>query len=213
MVIILTELLHTEQTIHLSGLLLTVYKSDLVVSDGKLLVRVNGPLICIHCIGTAHGLCSHGIIIVLIVYGAQRHFRNRTVILRDACLGINISENSGNDEHIVYIVSPVTADEPELLVIDYGSLYLLISVPVMDLSPEFHESPVKPPSSWKPVRHSGCGFTEHEQVKLGSELFVISLHSFFDHIKMSLEFILTGKCIDIDPLHYIPLLISSPICR
>ena len=41
---------------------------------------------------------------------------------------------------------------------------------------------------------------------------MVSLHSFLDHIEVSLKFILGRECIDIDPLHYIPLLVASPVC-
>ena len=41
----------------------------------------------------------------------------------------------------------MSADEPELLVIDYGSLDLLISVLIVNISPELHECPVKSPTS------------------------------------------------------------------
>ena len=75
MVIILTELLYTEKTVHLAGLLFSVQDIVLGITNRQFLIGTISSLVGEHRIRTVHGLCRHGVdIFTVINYRACLNF-------------------------------------------------------------------------------------------------------------------------------------------
>ena len=104
--------------------------------------------------------------------------------------GINALCDTGNDEHVVLIVCPVTGDEPELLIVDKRCGDLRVAVCALDLTRILHEFLIEDPSPGEPVSHTGSCLTEHKEVKGRTDLLVVSLLSFLKPCKVSLELVL-----------------------
>ena len=101
MVIILTEFLNSEQTVHLTGLLFSVENVIFAVTDRKFLIRMHRALVRHHCVRAVHRLCCHS---VLSVNGILF----RRLVALDCSTSINALRDARNDEHVVLIVCPVT---------------------------------------------------------------------------------------------------------
>ena len=81
----------------------------------------------------------------------------------------------------------------------------------LDLTGILHEFLIEDPSPREPVSHARSSLTEHEQVKLRSDLLVVSFLCFLEPCKVSLELVLGRESEKIYSLQLIPLLIASPV--
>ena len=88
---------------------------------------------------------------------------------------------------------------------------LLITVLLVDSSPEGKHSIVELEAPWKPVWHTRCSLIEHKELLLRSDLLVITLHSLLDESQMLLQSILVREGVNIDSLKLILILITSPV--
>ena len=67
MIIVLTELLHTEKTVHLAGLLFSVKNIVLGITNRQFLIGTISSLVGEHRIWTVHRLCRHGVDIFTVI--------------------------------------------------------------------------------------------------------------------------------------------------
>ena len=155
----------------------------LAVTDRKFLIRVHCALIGHHCVRAVHRLCCH---CVFSVYGI---LLGSFLALNSVC-SVNTLCDTGNDEHVVLIVCPVSGNEPELLIVDQRCRDLCVSVCALDLSGVLHELLIEDPTTGKPVSHTRSCLTEHKEVKSCTDLLVVSLLCFLKPCKVSLELIL-----------------------
>ena len=143
-VIVLTELLHTEQTVHLTGLLLAVKHVVLRIANRELFIRAILPLKGEHRIRAIHRLRGHrvkvlaviehgtrlnldGLLLAALLRGILEHARNLGI-------GRKPTGNPRNHEHVVDIVCPVTGNQPELFIVDEGRGNLGITVARLHLT-------------------------------------------------------------------------------
>ena len=222
MVIILTELLYTEETVHLTGLLLTVQHIVLRVTDRELLIGTKLTLEGEHRVRAVHRLRCHGVNVLTVVNDRTgldlRYLLLGCLILiiLDHVLDIRIScgvaVDTRNDEHVVQIVCPVTGNEPETLVIYERRCDLGVAMAALYLTAVLKQCLVHLPSTWQPVWHTRSGLVEHEELELCTDLLVVTLTRLLDHLYVLLQLILRRECIHIDTLHVVTLLIASPVC-
>ena len=190
--VILAESLHAEEAVQLAGLLFSVDNVQLVVADRQLLVGVHRALVGHHRVRAVHRLgCVdiHGVLADRVLLA---------LLARD-------------DEHIVLIMCPVAGDQPELPVVDDRRGDLIVTVARMNRSPVGDQGLVDLPAVRQPVGHARCGLVEHEEVELRSQLLVVALLGLADEVEMSLELGLIRKCIHINSLQGITLLVASPV--
>ena len=116
------------------------------------------------------------------------------------------------DKHVVLVVCPVSGCDPQLTRVQHRSCDLLVSVALVYTAPELKQCIVELPALWQPVRHTRRSLVEHKQSQLRSELFVIPLLRLSHESQMILQLLLVRECIQINPLHGIPVLVSSPVC-
>ena len=154
----------------------------LAVTDRKFLIGVHCALVRHHCVRAVHRLCCH---CVFSFYGILL----RCFLALNSICSVNALCNTGNDEHVVLIVCPVTGDEPELLVVDKRCGDLRIAVCALELSGVLHEFLVKDPAPREPVSHTRSCLTEHKEIKSSTDLLVVSLLSFLKPCKVCLELI------------------------
>ncbi len=192
MAVVLAEGLDAEEAIQLAGFLFSVDNVQLVVADRQLLVGVDRTLVGHHRVRAVHrlrGVDVHG-------------------ILADRVL---LALLARNDEHIVLVMRPVAGDQPELPVVDDRRGDLIVAVAGMDRSPVGDQSLVDLPAVRQPVGHARRGLVEHEEVELRAELLVVALLGLADEVEVGLELGLIRKCIHINSLQRIALLVASPV--
>ena len=221
MVIILTELLYTEETVHLTGLLLTVQHIVLGVTDRELLIGTKLTLEGEHRVRAVHRLRRHGVDALTVVNDRTcldlRYLLLgcRILIVLDHVLDIGIGRgvtiDTRNDEHVVEIVCPVAGNEPETLVIYERSCDLGVAMTTLYFTAVLKQCLVHLPSTWQPVWHTRSGLVEHEELELCTDLLVVTLTCLLDHLYVLLQLILRRECIHIDTLHVVTLLITSPV--
>ena len=124
-IVVLTEFLHSEKSVQLTGLLLSVEHVILGIADRQFLVGAGLSAELHHRVGAVHGLGSHGV------------HRLDGVFL--------ILVLAGDDEHIIYIMCPVAADDPKLIVVDDRCGDLLILVQILHVSGVLHQCLVQLP--------------------------------------------------------------------
>ena len=127
-VIVLTELLHTEQTVHLTGLLLAVKHVVLRITNRELFIRAVLPLKGEHRVRAVHRLRCHrveiftvvehrtrlnldGLLLTVLFRGIFKHTRNLGI-------GCEPAGDARHHEHVVDVVCPVAGNQPEFLVVD-----------------------------------------------------------------------------------------------
>ena len=183
--VILTEHLHAEQSVQLPGFLFSVNHIHLIDTERQISVGTQTVLINQNGVRAVHRLA--GVVIALILLYA------------------------GDDEHVLLIVSPVSGSLPESGIAQYGSGNFLITVLLVNASPEIQKSVKQFPSSGKPVGHARRSLVEHKQLLLRSDLLVISLGRFLQKFLKFFQLGFVRKRIDINSLQLISLLVSSPV--
>ena len=221
MIVVLPEFLHAEETVHLPGLLLPVEHIVLGVADRKLPVGAVLPLIGEHGIRAVHGLCRHCVHPLPVIEDGARlnlYILRLFSLLREVLqnprnlrVRLQPAGHAGHHEHIVDVVRPVSADQPELLIVDERCGDLSVAVPLLDLSRILEEGLIHLPASREPVGHTGSGLVKEEELQLGSELLMIPLLCLLHEFKMRLQSFLVREGVEIDPLELVPVLIPSPV--
>ena len=222
MIIILTELLYTEETVHLTGLLLTVQHIVLRVTDRELLIGTKLTLEGEHRVRAVHRLRCHGVDVLTVVNDRTRLDLRylllgcRILIVLDHVLDIRVCRgvtiDTRNDEHVVEIMCPVTGNEPETLVVYERRCDLGVTMAALYLTAVLKQCLVHLPSTWQPVWHTWRSLVEHEELELRTDLLVVTLTRLLDHLYVLLQLILRRECIHIDTLHVVTLLVASPVC-
>ena len=221
MAVILTELLHTEQAVQLSGLLLAVKNIVLAIANWQLLVGAGLSLVGEHGVRAVHRLCGHRIRILAVVnHRPSLDLRPGDLCIRilqicdqliDIDIRLRVPVDTRHNEHVVQIVCPVPADKPQTLVVDQRRRDLGIAMLSLDLTAVLHERLVHLPPSRQPVRHPRSGLVEHEELELRADLAVITLLRFLDHLEVRLELVFRRKRIQVDSLQLVTLLVPSPV--
>ena len=107
---------------------------------------------------------------------------------------------------------PVTGNEPETLVVYERRCDLGVAMAALYLTAVLKQCLVHLPSTWQPVWHTWSSLVEHEELKLRTDLLVVTLTRLLDHLYVLLQLILRRECIHIDTLHVVTLLVASPVC-
>ncbi len=221
MVVVLAEFLHAEQAVHLAGFLFSVQDVILAVADRQLLVGVDGPLVSHHGVRAVHRLRRHGVFHVAVVDRSARlhlhglHFRRLLLQVvgdaRDLRVGLQPAGDAGDHEHVVDVVRPVAADEPQFLIVDEGRRDLGVAVPLLQLAGELQQLLVHLPAAGQPVRHAGRRLVEHEQLELRAELLVVALLRLADQVLVLLQRLFVRERVRVDAQQGIPVLVASPV--
>ena len=127
-VIVLTEFLDAEQTVHLAGLLFAVKHVILRITNRELFIRAVLPLKGEHRVRAVHRLRCHrveiftvvehrtrlnldGLLLTVLFRGIFKHTRNLGI-------GCEPAGDARHHEHVVDVVCPVAGNQPELLIVD-----------------------------------------------------------------------------------------------
>ena len=117
----------------------------------------------------------------------------------------------GGKVHILFIVVPVAALVPELLVENDGRFYLVIAVFAMngppevdDLVPDYHPLGVE-------EGETGAGLVEAEEVHLLAEEAVVAFFGFFESVEVACEVLFVSPGGPVDPLEHLFVSIAVPI--
>ena len=182
MSVILSKTAHTHKSVKSSGKLMAVNKSKLRHALRKITIRMNTALIYKHSAGTVHRL-------------------NRIVIaVNNGCI------------HIVLIMIPVTRPMPQVLIQYNRGFDLLISVFTVLLTPEILKNITQNHSLRQEERKSRSLLINIKQIKLPSELSVITLFSFLHPLKVGVKLLLCRKCHTIDTLKHFVFTVALPVC-
>ena len=221
MIIVLTEFLYAEESVHLSGLFFSVQNIIFAVTDRQLLIGTVLSLVSQHRVRAVHRLRRHGVRLFSAVNcSACHHLHGLDVRVRlaqivgdilDVRVRLQPAGNTGNHKHVVDVVCPVPGNQPEFLVIDQGRRDLRVTVTQLHFSRILQKRLIHLPASGKPVRHAGCCLIEHEQLHLRADLLVITLLRLADQIFVCLERGLVRKSVRVDTGHLIPVLVASPV--
>ena len=221
MVVVLAELLHPEQAVHLAGLLLAVQHVILAVADGQLLVGMQRAPVGHHGVGAVHRLGAHGVVQVAVEHRRALLQLHRGGLLQavhgvvqhagDFGVGGHEALQPGHHEHVVLVVGPVAGDDPQLLLVDQRRGDFGVAVLRLELAGIGQQGLVQLPAPGQPVGHTGGGLVEHEQVQLLADLLVVPLLGFLDHVEVGLQLLLVREGVDIDALQGIPLLVAAPV--
>ena len=143
-VIVLTEFLDAEQTVHLTGLLFAVKHVILRITNRELFIRAVLPLEGEHRVRAVHRLRCHrveiftavehrtrlnldGLLLTILFRGVFKHTRNLGI-------GCEPAGDARHHEHVVDVVCPVAGNQPELLIVDERRGNLSITVACLHLT-------------------------------------------------------------------------------
>ncbi|EJX01852.1 hypothetical protein, membrane [gut metagenome] len=182
MSIVLSEAADTEKTVESAGKLMAVYKPQLCHSERQISVRVRLRFIYKHTTGAVHRLNS-----------------------------IILAINNGG-VHIIFIVIPVTASVPKLLIEDHRSRNFYIAVLFVYLTPVVNKSVAENHAFRQEEWEAGAFLGKHKETKLLTEFSVVTLLCLFDSFQVLVQLCLFHKAGAVNSLKHLSVGVTSPVC-
>ena len=179
--IVLREAADAEQTVQRAGQLMTVHDAELAHAQRQITVGVRLGLIDQHTAGAVHRL------------ERKRH----------------IVDDGGI--HIIFIVIPVTAAVPKILIEHDRGRDLDVAGLLVDLAPVIDELVFEHHAVGQEEREARALVHEGEQTELLAELAVVTLFGLLDTRKVRVEFVLLREAGAIDALEHLAAAVAAPV--
>ena len=179
--IVLREAADAEQTVQRAGQLVAVHDAELAHAQRQITVRVRLGLIDQHAAGAVHRL------------ERKRH----------------IVDDSGI--HIVFIVIPVTAAVPEILIEHDWGRDLDVAGLLVDLAPVIDELVFEHHAVGQEEREARALVHEGEQAELLAELAVVALFGLLDAREVRVELLLLREAGAVDALEHLAVAVTAPV--
>ena len=179
--VVLSKLTNTEQTVQSTLHLITVIKTSLSQLHRKIPIRTWLRLVNQACTRAVHRLNCK----VLFIYRG----------------GV----------HILFVVVPVTRGLPKGTREDQWGLNLLITKVSLHLMPVIGQSVAQSHAVWKPERRAWAKVGHHEELHLTTNLPVVALLGFFNHLEVLSKLLFRTKCHTINSGEHLVVLIGLPI--
>ena len=106
---------------------------------------------------------------------------------------------------------PVTGSNPQLLLGDDRTGYFGVAVSFVYLAPVGQKRVEHLPAPRQPVRHTGRGMIEHEQLQFLADLLVIAFEGFLDELLVGFESCLVRESVGVNSHKSVSLFISAPV--
>ena len=179
--IVLREAADAEQTVQRAGQLVAVHDAELADTQRQVTVGVRLGLIDQHAAGAVHRL------------ERERH------IVDDGRI------------HIIFIVIPVAAAVPEILVEHDRRRDLDIAGLLMDLAPVVDELVFEHHAVGQEEREARALVHEREQAELLAKLAVVTLFGLFDAGQIRVELLLLREAGAVDALEHLAAAVAAPV--
>ena len=185
--VVLCEAANTHQTMQRTRWLIAMHIAKFCKLYRQIAVRLKTMLKYLNVARAVHRLQSKHAVIVGIITG------------------------NSDLEHVVAIPTPVTGSLPKRLVQHLWRIDLLIAMAVETTTHISYQRLEHTPAFGVPEHNARTFFLEMEQVHFATKAAVITLFSFFKHMKIGVEIIVVGKCRTVDTCQHRIVGITAPV--